>query len=245
MHSITAIVRGGGWTDLSREYEIYNNLYHANERSILGIYRGTKSFNQVVVYLRGGKKYYISTNSKYVDLYTSTFTTNGGANASVFAIKNESGVDVSGTSENIGLLWDGINAPNKSKTIYGSIITTGKNNQLGGNTIVDGNAFVHGNLETKKVKVTAIPGTVGDYVFKSDYKLRSLPELESYIKANSHLPNVPSAREVEKNGQDVGDMQLKLLEKIEELTLYMIEQDKKYKQLEEQLKELEAKKDKR
>lgn len=84
-------------------------------------------------------------------------------------------------------------------------------------------------------------------MFKSDYKLKSLVELENFIKVNSHLPNVPSAKEVEKNGQDVGDMQLKLLEKIEELTLYMIDQNKKVQSLEEtvkkqseKIKELEA-----
>ncbi|MFY0592011.1 hypothetical protein [Roseivirga sp.] len=304
MHSITAVVRGGGWTDLSKEYEVYNNLFHASERSILGIYRGTKSFNQIVVYLRGGKKYYVSTNSKHVDLYTSSYTTNGGANASIFAIKNESGSDVSGTSENIDLLWNGINTPNQSKTIYGSLITTGSNNQFGGNTIVNGsttingtsyingtlrlndnlsssssriqfydengttfdigsgiwsngyftlrnvdlntellsvngngNMAVQGDIESKKVKVTATPGTVPDYVFKSDYKLRSLPELESYIKTNSHLPNIPSAKEVETKGQDVGEMQLKLLEKIEELTLYVIDQQKQTAELKRTIKE--------
>ncbi|WP_306110173.1 hypothetical protein [Roseivirga thermotolerans] len=101
------------------------------------------------------------------------------------------------------------------------------------NTTLNGNAVVQGNIESKKVKVTATPGSVPDYVFKPDYELRSLPELESYIKANSHLPNVPSAKEVETNGQDVGDMQLKLLEKIEELTLYIIEQNKEVKALKE------------
>ncbi|GHE75026.1 pyocin knob domain-containing protein [Roseivirga thermotolerans] len=107
----------------------------------------------------------------------------------------------------------------------------------------DAHVYVEGNIESKKVKVTATPGSVPDYVFKPDYELRSLPELESYIKANSHLPNVPSAKEVETNGQDVGDMQLKLLEKIEELTLYIIEQNKEVKALKEivekQSKEIE------
>ncbi|WP_306110171.1 hypothetical protein [Roseivirga thermotolerans] len=117
------------------------------------------------------------------------------------------------------------------------------NNSSGDVSVTNGNLNVHGNIESKKVKVTATPGTVPDYVFKPDYELRSLPELESYIKANSHLPNMPSAKEVEANGQDVGDMQLKLLEKIEELTLYIIEQNKEVKALKEivekQSKEIE------
>lgn len=102
------------------------------------------------------------------------------------------------------------------------------------------NIFVLGNIETKKVKVTATPGSVPDYVFKPDYKLRSLQEVESFIKTNSHLPNIPSAKEVETNGQDVGNMQLKLLEKIEELTLYMIEQDKELAKLRQEVKGLMA-----
>lgn len=106
------------------------------------------------------------------------------------------------------------------------------------------NMIVEGNIESKKIRVVANPGSVPDYVFKPDYELRSLTELESFIKVNSHLPNVPSAKEMETKGQNVGDVQLKLLEKVEELTLYMIEQNKKYKQLEEKLKKLAAEKSK-
>ncbi|MFY0592012.1 hypothetical protein [Roseivirga sp.] len=104
--------------------------------------------------------------------------------------------------------------------------------KTGGENILGGNTIVQGDIESKKVKVTATPGSVPDYVFKPDYKLRSLSELENYIRANSHLPNIPSAKEVESNGQDVGEMQLKLLEKIEELTLYIIQQEKRIKLLE-------------
>ncbi len=99
------------------------------------------------------------------------------------------------------------------------------------------NAIVNGNLESKKVKVTATPGSVPDYVFAKEYKLRTLAELEDYVNSNKHLPNIPSATEVEKNGQDVGDIQLKLLEKVEELVLYTIEQQK---QLEKQQLEIET-----
>jgi hypothetical protein len=62
-----------------------------------------------------------------------------------------------------------------------------------------------------------------DYVFNDDYKLRSLSSLESFIKQNKHLPEVPSAKEVEEKGISVGDNQALLLKKIEELTLYVIE----------------------
>lgn len=97
--------------------------------------------------------------------------------------------------------------------------------------------IVKGNIETQKVKVSASPGSVPDYVFSPNYKLQSLAEVEAFIKANSHLPNIPNAKAMETNGQDVGDLQLKLLEKIEELTLYMIEQNKQVKELQETVKE--------
>ncbi|WP_421977675.1 hypothetical protein [Roseivirga seohaensis] len=105
--------------------------------------------------------------------------------------------------------------------------------------IPNGNLMVNGNLEATKVKVTATPGSVPDYVFQPNYKLQSLNELETFIKANSHLPNIPNAKEIETNGQNLGEMQLKLLEKIEELTLYTIEQEKKLEKSEDRRQRLE------
>jgi hypothetical protein len=62
-----------------------------------------------------------------------------------------------------------------------------------------------------------------------------LTEVENYIKANKHLPDVPSAKEVEKEGLDVGEMNKRLLQKVEELTLYLIEQQKQLKSQQEQI----------
>lgn len=79
-----------------------------------------------------------------------------------------------------------------------------------------------------------------DYVFAKNYKLPSLNDLETYIRKNNHLPNIPSAAEVEKQkGFDLGDMQTRLLEKIEELTLYVIELKKENGELNHRLKKLE------
>jgi len=99
---------------------------------------------------------------------------------------------------------------------------------------------VESDIETEKLKVTASPGSVPDYVFGKDYTLMSLNEVEGFIKANLHLPNIPNAKEMETNGQDVGELQLKLLEKIEELTLYTIEQDQEITKLRTQIPKLEA-----
>ena len=65
-----------------------------------------------------------------------------------------------------------------------------------------------------------------DFIFNEDYKLKSLSEVEKFIKKNKHLPDVPSAKEVKENGIDIGEMNVILLQKIEELTIYTIEQQK-------------------
>jgi len=80
-----------------------------------------------------------------------------------------------------------------------------------------------------------------DYVFSPDYEKMSLPELDQYIKTNSRLPDMPSAEEVEKNGINIAEMQIKLLQKVEELTLHIIEQQKTITLQGEKIKELENK----
>ncbi|MCR5861025.1 hypothetical protein LRS05_02190 [Flavobacterium sp. J372] len=94
--------------------------------------------------------------------------------------------------------------------------------------------FVKGGILTEEVRVS-LANTWADYVFADDYKLASLPEVEKYIAANGHLPNVPSAKQVKEDGIELGDMARIQQEKIEELTLYAISQDK---QLTEQNKKL-------
>jgi ethanolamine utilization microcompartment shell protein EutS len=84
---------------------------------------------------------------------------------------------------------------------------------------------VNGNIAAKKMIVTRLGWS--DYVFDEEYKLRSLSSLEAFIKQNKHLPEVPSTNEVEAQGLNLGDNQALLLKKIEELTLYLILQDKK------------------
>jgi hypothetical protein len=98
---------------------------------------------------------------------------------------------------------------------------------------------VNGNIITKKVRVTQTGWA--DYVFDKDYELPSLREVEEFIKQHKHLPEVPTAKEVQEKGVDVGDTQVLLLKKIEELTLYLIEVDKKLEQLKAENKELKKK----
>ena len=95
---------------------------------------------------------------------------------------------------------------------------------------------VNGNIRAKEVKVET---GWSDFVFEKTYKLPTLEEVENHIKKNGHLKDIPSAKEVEKNGVLLGQMDSKLLQKIEELTLYTIQQEKKIKSLEKQAVKIE------
>ena len=94
---------------------------------------------------------------------------------------------------------------------------------------------VNGTIHAREVKIDNIGWA--DFVFHKDYKLSSLSEVEAHIKKYSRLPEIPSEAEVKEKGVDIGEMQVKLLQKIEELTLYTIQQQK---QLNEQSKLIEA-----
>lgn len=70
-----------------------------------------------------------------------------------------------------------------------------------------------------------------DYVFKEDYPLKSLDELRKYVNSNNHLPGMPAARQVEQHGMEVGEMQRKMMEKLEELTLYVLQLEEKIRKI--------------
>nr|WP_174647566.1 hypothetical protein [Flavobacterium davisii] len=97
-----------------------------------------------------------------------------------------------------------------------------------------GDASLQGKLEAKELKITTTP--TADFVFAENYNLPKLEEVEKHLKEKKHLPEIASAKEMEKEGVNVGEFQIKLLQKIEELTLYVIEQNKKIKELETRLK---------
>ena len=92
---------------------------------------------------------------------------------------------------------------------------------------------VRGTIRADAIIVYDASGA--DFVFDKSYKLRPLNELNSYIEENQHLPEVPSAEEMQQNGVNMNELQMQLLQKVEELTLYIIQQDKRIKELEEQL----------
>jgi hypothetical protein len=79
-----------------------------------------------------------------------------------------------------------------------------------------------------------------DYVFENDYKLMPINELEQHIKENKHLPGIPTEKEIMENGVQIGSVSASLLGKIEELTLYIIEQNKRIESLEKEIEELKT-----
>ncbi|WP_369012993.1 hypothetical protein [Flavobacterium anhuiense] len=97
---------------------------------------------------------------------------------------------------------------------------------------------VIGTIRAREIKVDL---NGADFVFENDYKLMPLNELEKFVKDNKHLPEVLPAKEMEKNGTDLGVLASKLLQKIEELTLYTIEQNKKIEKQNQELKMLKGK----
>lgn len=118
-----------------------------------------------------------------------------------------------------------------------------------GTTNPDSKLTVKGTIRAEEVRVEL--GIAPDYVFekyydgystlKSDYKMPTLEEVEAYTKENKHLPEVPSAQEIKENGLKLGEMNAILLQKVEELTLYLIEQNKEIEKLKTKVDELSKK----
>jgi hypothetical protein len=98
---------------------------------------------------------------------------------------------------------------------------------------------VDGDIISKKLVVQI--SNWADYVFDEDYNLPSLESVNSYISKNNHLPEMPSELTIKKNGLEVGEMLKMQQQKIEELTLYLIKQDKALKNLQSKIKTLENK----
>ena len=121
------------------------------------------------------------------------------------------------------------------------VVKTNGNVGIGTTTTGNHRLAVEGSIGAREIKVEATGWS--DFVFYDDYQLPTLKEVENHIKENGHLKDIPSAKEVEKNGFFLGEMDAKLLQKIEELTLYTIEQEKSLKtqnsKIESQEKEIE------
>ena len=131
---------------------------------------------------------------------------------------------------NVGIRTDN---PTANFTVNGNVLIGDPNSVDVSTPGINYKLYVETGILTEKVLVTVKNSSKwADYVFDKEYKLKDISELESFVKLNKHLPNVPSAEAVVKDGIDVATMDAKLLEKIEELTLYIIELHKRLEVLE-------------
>jgi hypothetical protein len=139
-----------------------------------------------------------------------------------------------------GSSWQELGAGASQWTSSGANISYATGNVgIGTNAIATHKLAVNGSIIAEKVQVK-IYGNWPDYVFEKGYKIPSLEEVEVFIRNNKHLPGVPAAAVVEKEGLDLGNNQAILLEKIEELTLYIIEQNKKIEEQDKRIQKLET-----
>ncbi|SNY99687.1 hypothetical protein [Flagellimonas pacifica] len=149
------------------------------------------------------------------------------APSSKLHIKNPNGgaalaVERGGKSWNFSIQHTGNNLFINNSSNPSTFFTYTNTGRFGiGTTSPDSELAVNGNIHAKEVKVDLIGWP--DYVFKEEYDVPTLEEVEKYIHENGHLINIPSAEEVEENGIQLGEMNRLLLEKIEELTLYVLE----------------------
>ncbi|VXD14830.1 conserved exported hypothetical protein [Marinoscillum sp. 108] len=123
----------------------------------------------------------------------------------------------------------------------GEVFTIRNDGKVGIGTASTGShkLAVNGSIGAREVKVEA--GTWSDFVFEQGYSLRTLEEVEEHIARNGHLPDVPNEAQVTESGINLGEMDALLLQKIEELTLYLIEQNKKIEALQNELSVLKSK----
>jgi hypothetical protein len=231
-HGIVAVTGiGYGWGSNGNSLRVDNFTFGVDGPSSSG---QTISFvgrvvcayanNDIVVFLRGGTRYYYG-NAELIS-NTGSYQDSAGQSLSTVSITDSLYNLPKGSYYAAG----DINAKTSNfATLANGNVGIGVSNPL---NPLDVNGLIH----AKEVKVDL--QNWPDYVFKKEYNLMSLSEVEKFIKKNGHLPNIDSASDVEKNGVRLGEMNAKLVEKIEELTLYTIEQNKQLKLQSEEVKEL-------
>jgi hypothetical protein len=180
------------------------SLYDVTQTPVVNI-TGSGGLNQIIAELR----------------LTNSYESLAGHRASIKAIS-----DNSGSAGYVAMQFN-TSVYNGSHTEIEAVRIASNGNVGIGTTTPDQRLTVDGTVKCEEVKVEIIPGTGPDYVFEKNYDLLPLSELETYITQNKHLPEVPSAKEMEAEGLNLKEMNLLLLKKVEELTLHLIEQEKK------------------
>ncbi|WP_314060285.1 hypothetical protein [Empedobacter brevis] len=167
-----------------------------------------------------------------------------GRNNRIILFANENGANIQSTFSS-----GGVTTINFLTSAANRMIILGNGNIGIGTLNPDAKLAVKGNIHAQEVKVDlAVPA---DYVFQKyytgssllnpSYQFKSLEEIKAFTAKNHHLPDLPSAKEIQENGLKVGEMNNLLLQKIEELTLHLIEQNEKIEELTHQIQQLKQK----
>lgn len=154
-----------------------------------------------------------------------------------FLIKNADGSErwniASAYNENLLRIYPGAASASKGMVLS-------DDGKVGiGTTSLDAELTVRGRIHTEEI-ICDLQVPAPDYVFEEDYKLPTLQELENYIRLNKHLPEIPSAEQMAIKGLNVAEMNMALLKKVEEMTLYMIQLQKKNEALENSIIEMKV-----
>jgi hypothetical protein len=209
--SIRAVNVDNSYTGASTSYGMYVSCGDATgTASRYGIYGSSTAGSSGFAYGVRGYATTEGTGSVYAGYFATGNATGGGTEYGVYASATDYGLYVGGGKTYL----------NSSGLLVGT--TTAATGYM---------VSVNGKIMCEELKVQD-SGSWPDYVFDKSYQLNSLHEVEKYIEENNHLPGIPNACTVEENGVEIGNMQKLLLQKIEELTLYMIDADKRIKALE-------------
>lgn len=145
--------------------------------------------------------------------------------------------DIQGNDQNDGFYIRVPDVLQVNPTVNTTAFVVKANGNVGIGIDPDEKLTVDGKIRSEEVRVEVINGP--DYVFESDYELQTLQETKKYIYEHKHLPEIPSAMEMETNGVDIGDLNMRLLKKIEELTVYQIELLEEIIQMKKRIEQLE------
>jgi len=236
-------VAGMGFLQTSNTFAIQNAANNAATTGIFITTAGNVGINKPApiapldvngpIYTSGNYIYMNGNGTLYTDAANMALFTNGG-----YLFRNYTNTKSRALISTSGSLFLYDTATNVAKvgiSSTGNSYLSGGGLAVGMTTLPSGYAMaVNGTIGGTKLKVVQ---AWADYVFAADYKLPSLTEVEAHIKENHKLPDIPSEKQIAAEGLDVGEMQKLQMQKIEELTLYIIDLKK---QVEAQQKEIEA-----
>jgi hypothetical protein len=239
-----------------------NKLYIDNSNTATPLIYGDFGTNQLGINTLPATGYALTVNGSVNLTAGSGFFINGVPVSGDLSFWGKSGSSVYNLNDNIGIGKTNptqkldVNGIVNASAFYvngvpfegglgGSQWTTGTNSIYYNSNVGIGTAnpdaplTVNGRIHAKEVVVDV--NVAPDYVFEKDYTLRPIEEVKAYIDSNKHLPEVPAAKVMEANGVQLAEMSMLLLKKVEELTLYIIQQDESIKEQNESIKKLESK----